>query len=156
MRACLVRQDSGHDAQETREALLQADVDYILKWNPRRHDSAAWLATAEALNQWVTPRDGIRVATFSDSDRQTVNGNTLCERRVMQVTERTIDKHGQRLQLPMISVEGWWTTLDQQQYDDLTSFLFTRIMRRQNCFIVNSRPIWILNAYHLANSIPTI
>ena len=114
----LVRLDSGHDAQETRDTLLQADVDYILKWNPRRHDPAAWLARADALNQWVTPRDGKRVTTFSDIDRQLVNGKTLCVRRVMQVTERTIDKHGQRLLLPMISVEGWWTTLDQQQYDD--------------------------------------
>ena len=114
----LVRLDSGHDAQETRDALLQADVDYILKWNPRRHDPAAWLATAEALNQWVTPRDGKRVATFNCIESQTVNGKTVCVRRVMQVTERTIDKHGQHLLLPMISVEGWWTTLDQQQYDD--------------------------------------
>ncbi len=44
----LVRLDSGHDAQETRTALLEADVDFILKWNPRRHDPAAWLATADA------------------------------------------------------------------------------------------------------------
>lgn len=114
----LVRLDSGHDAQETRDVLLQADVDFILKWNPRRHDPAAWLATAEAHNQWVTPREGKRVATFSDIDRQTVNGKTVSMRRVMQVTERTIDKHGQHLLLPIISVEGWWATLDQQQYDD--------------------------------------
>ncbi len=114
----LVRLDSGHDAQETRDALLQADVDFILKWNPRRHDPAAWLATAEALNQWVTPREGKRVATFSEIDRQTVNGKTVSVRRVMQVTERTIDKHGQHLLLPMTRVEDWWTTLDQQHYDN--------------------------------------
>ena len=48
--------------------------------------------------------------TNCDIERQTFNGKTLCVRRVMQVTERKIDKYGQCLLLPMISAEGWWTT----------------------------------------------
>lgn len=114
----LVRLDSGHDAQETRTALLEADVDFILKWNPRRHDPAAWLATADAHDCWVTPREGKRVATFSCTMPQQANGQQVSLRRVMQVTERTIDKHGQCLLLPEISVEGWWAALAEDVYDD--------------------------------------
>jgi len=116
----LVRLDSGHDAQESRTALLKADVDLILKWNPRRHDPAAWLATADTHDCWDTPREGKRVATFSCTFPQQVNGQDVSLRRVMQVTERTIDKHGQCLLLPEISIEGWWTTLDASVYDDAT------------------------------------
>jgi hypothetical protein len=30
----------------------------------------------------------------------------------VRVSERTIDKHGQRLMLPEVEVEGWWTSLE--------------------------------------------
>ena len=30
----------------------------------------------------------------------------------MRVTERSIDKRGQRLSIPEVEVEGWWTTLE--------------------------------------------
>jgi len=29
----------------------------------------------------------------------------------MQVTERTIDQHGQQLLVPAVTLEGWWTSL---------------------------------------------
>ena len=31
---------------------MEADVDFILKWNPRRQDLAGWLAQAEAQGHW--------------------------------------------------------------------------------------------------------
>lgn len=114
----LVRLDSGHDAAETRSALIQAEVDFILKWNPRRHDANAGLEKANAQDNWTTPRDGKRVATFSCTESQPMDGADVLLRRVIQVTERTIDKHGQHLLIPEITVEGWWTTLDQTDYDD--------------------------------------
>ena len=43
----LVRLDSGHDAMDTRVWLSQAQVDHIVKWNPRKQDREAWLAIAE-------------------------------------------------------------------------------------------------------------
>jgi hypothetical protein len=116
----LVRLDSGHDAWETRIELVRHEADYILKWNPRRQDPHAWLQQAEALGQWETPREGKRVATFSVEEEKTLNGKTLRFRRVMQLTERTIDKHGQALLIPDIDIEGWWTSLDRAQYDDHT------------------------------------
>jgi len=114
----LVRLDSGHDALETRIALKQHAADFILKWNPRRHDPQAWLQKAEQLGHWETPRPGKRVATFSVEEEATVKGNRLRFRRVMRIVERTIDKHGQALLLPEIEIEGWWTSLDRAEYDD--------------------------------------
>ena len=38
----------------------------------------------------------------------------------MRVTELTIDKHGQVLLLPLIDIEGWWTSPAEADFDDET------------------------------------
>ena len=114
----LVRLDSGHDAWDTRVTLIHAEVDFILKWNPRRQNRLSWLERAEELAHWETPREGKRVGTFSIEEEKTINGETFRCRRVMRVIERTIDKHGQFLLAPDIEIEGWWTTLDSKLFDD--------------------------------------
>ena len=60
---------------------------------------------------WTSPREGKRVSVFSVVVEEEYGGVTRAFRRVMRVTERTIDKHGARLLLPEITVEGWWTSL---------------------------------------------
>ena len=40
-----------------------------------------------------------------------VEGKKYRFMRVMRVTERAIDKHGQMLTIPDIELEGWWTSL---------------------------------------------
>ena len=114
----LVRLDSGHDAWETRVALARDRSDFILKWNPRRQDPSSWLEQAEALGQWESPRKGKRVATFSVEETHVVDGESFRFRRVMRVTERTADRHGQCLLIPEIEIEGWWTSLERAKYDD--------------------------------------
>jgi len=114
----LVRLDSGHDALDTRVWLNQLKVDSILKWNPRKQDREAWLATAEQEGQWTTPREGKRVAVFSIQETQQHQGQFYRFRRVMQVTVRTIDKRGQSLILPEIEIEGWWTSLNSRAFSD--------------------------------------
>jgi len=115
----LVRLDSGHDALETRGTLAAEDnLDFILKWNPRRQDREAWLAEADVKGHWETPRPGKRVGTFSVFEEQTYQGQCYRFRRVMQVTERTVDKHGQCLLVPTLEIEGWWTTLAEAAYSD--------------------------------------
>ncbi len=113
----LMRLDSGHDALENRLYLENEKVDYIIKWNPRKEQKKGnvWLTKAELLGDevnWETPREGKRIATFSITEKQEIDGEERCFRRVMQITERTIDKKGQVLLIPDIEVEGWWTTLD--------------------------------------------
>jgi hypothetical protein len=121
--AIMVRLDSGHDAKDTRAWLYDVEtpllVDFIIKWNPRKEASIdnkeKWLEYAQQLGclaHWDSPREGKLVATFSvyvDEERE---GKTYTTRRVMQLTKRTIDKHGQLLLTPELEIEGWWTTLD--------------------------------------------
>ncbi len=114
----LLRTDSAHDALDNRiELARHDDVDYIVKWNPRKQDAGAWKKRAFSTGDIAMPRLGKRVATFSVEERHKVtdeNGHEkeLSFRRVMQVTERTIDKKGQPLLLPEIELEGWWTSLN--------------------------------------------
>ncbi len=113
----LVRLDSAHDAWETRiELASHKRVDYILKWNPRGHSKTLWHRRAFTEGKISEPRPGKRVALMSvrDAHRWTDETGTKREltcRRVIRVTERTIDKKGQFLLEPDIVLEGWWTSL---------------------------------------------
>src|SRR5688572_1882038 len=64
------------------------------------------------------PARGKRVGVFSEEVEETFGGDTGSFRRVVRVTERTIDRHGQRLLVPQITVEGWWTTLAEVECPD--------------------------------------
>jgi hypothetical protein len=52
------------------------------------------------------------VALLTVRKRQEYEGETYVFSKVIQVTERTINKHGQVLLVPEITVEGWWTNMD--------------------------------------------
>ncbi len=115
----LARLDSGHDAAENRAAFVRECVEFIIKWNPRRQDLEAWLKRAEkAVAQWSFPREGKRVGVFSEDVEETFGGVTRTFRRVIRVIERTIDKHGVRLLVPDIEIEGWWTSLGECECSD--------------------------------------
>ena len=107
----LVRLDSGHDAAENRAWLTTQSVDFLIKWNPRKQDLGAWLKRAEAVAKWTVPREGKRVGVFSEIVEETFNGDPRHFRRVIRVTERTIDKKGLLLLVPEIVLEGWWISL---------------------------------------------
>jgi hypothetical protein len=109
----LARLDSGHDAVENRAWFSEEHVDFIIRWNPRRQDLEAWLKRAEKEAAWTSPRVGKRVGIFSDIVAEEHDGDTRAVRRVMRVTERTIDRDGNRLLVPQITVEGWWTSLGE-------------------------------------------
>lgn len=115
----LARLDSGHDAIENRFWFAGESVEFIIKWNPRRQDQNAWLKRAEKeVAQWSIPREGKRVGVFSEDVEETFGGVTRTFRRVVRVTERTIDKHGARLLVPDIEIEGWWTSLGECECSD--------------------------------------
>ena len=113
----LIRADSAHDAiANLAELSRHRRVDYVIKWNPRKQDKAAWATRAFAEGTISTPRVGKRVAVFSVKERQTFTDadgieKTVTLRRVMRVIERIIDKKGQMLLEPDIELEGWWTRL---------------------------------------------
>ena len=118
-RGLLLRLDSGNDALDN-IAVVEAHneqhpdappVDYVIKWNPRQESREQWLAYAQEHGEWDEPRPGKRVATFTLMVKREDADYAYALRRVMRVTERTIDKHGQHLLVPEIEIEGWWTSL---------------------------------------------
>ncbi len=111
----LMRIDSGHDALENRVRADDEEIEFLIKWNPRRQIASEWLAYAEDLGHWTDwtqPRPGKRVATFTVYETSYWLGKEYTHRRVMRAIERCIDKQGQQLLLPEVEVEGWWTSLD--------------------------------------------
>jgi Transposase DDE domain group 1 len=114
----LCRLDSGHDAAATRAWLHDANVDLILKWNPRKQDLEAWRLRAVRDATWTFPREGKRVGTFSEAVSEDFGGKTRAFRRVVRVTVREIDKHGERLLVPDITLEGWWTSFGEGTVPD--------------------------------------
>ena len=116
----LVRDDSGFDSAKLLWAKInererwQAQgrrLDFITKWNPRKQDRQAWVAKAEAAGTFQTARDGKRVALLSLDVERAHGGQRRTLRLIVRVTERTIDKRGQRLIVPDIELDGWWTSL---------------------------------------------
>lgn len=115
----LARLDSGQDAAENRAEFDRESVEFIIKWNPRRQDLGAWLErTEKEVSHWSFPREGKRVGVFSEDVEETFDGTTRTFRRVIRVIERTIDKHGARLLVPHIEIEGWWTSLGECECSD--------------------------------------
>jgi hypothetical protein len=109
----LVRLDSGHDAIETRVLLRkEKKVSHIIKWNPRREDTSNLCKRAFAEGKVTEPRKGKRVALLKVRKRQEYKEKTYFFTRVIRVTQRTINKYGQVLLVPEITVDGWWTDLD--------------------------------------------
>lgn len=115
----LLRLDGGNDSIENIDVVLEhnqtfsdrAPIDFLIKWNPRKESKDDWLGYAEQHGRWQTPREGKRVAVFSVEHKRQWKGYEYTIRRVMRLTERSIDKKGQLLLAPEIGLEGWWTSL---------------------------------------------
>jgi len=116
----LLREDSGFDSarllfakahERDRLARLGRSFDFLCKWNPRKQDKAAWVARAEAAGCFMETRPGKRVGVLSTDVERSFGKEKRHFRLVVRVIERTIDKKGQRLLVPDIELEGWWTTL---------------------------------------------
>ena len=113
----LARLDSGFDSVrlmrgiESCNGLGLVQVDWLIKWNPRSTDVAALAVRldADAATHWETPRAGKRVTTWEQT--VTVEGIARPVRRVLRLIERRIDKHGQALIVPELTLEGWTTSL---------------------------------------------
>jgi hypothetical protein len=109
----LITADSGHDALENRLELAAIPlVDYIIKWNPRKESPAFWLAQAMEKGRELPARVGKRIFILNIVETVMYEEKNYSFRRVIRVTERTSDKHGQMLIKPDIELEGWWTSLD--------------------------------------------
>ena len=114
----LVRADAGNDALETLVALENAEkTHYIVKWNPRKSDIVTWRDKVSAEGLFKTPRKGKRVGTVVVEESRKIKETTYTFKRIVRVIERTIDKNGQFLLAPDITLEGWWSDLAMEPED---------------------------------------
>lgn len=94
--------------------LIEEGCYFIIKRNLRRESKDGWYEMAKEHCQNVTsPTNGKTVYKGSDwkpvTSKQFKKDFTL--RAGYEITERTIDKHGQYFLIPDIEVETWWTDL---------------------------------------------
>jgi hypothetical protein len=117
----LVRLDSGFDSARLAYEIESYNntkglprVDWLIKWNPRTTDVGAIMAgrEADAATCWEHPRAGKRVTVWEQVVQ--IEGVKRPVRRVLRLTERTIDKRGQILIVPELTLEGWTTSLPRR------------------------------------------
>lgn len=113
----LVRMDAGNDSVDNLRVCLQQEfpVDFIIKRNPRRETAESWLMIAKQKGQCESPRQGKNVYRGVISVK--LKGLEKSVNQVFEVTERTIDKHGQQLLVPDIEFDTYWTTLPDNPKD---------------------------------------
>ena len=119
----LARLDSGFDSAalmreiEAHNRPGVAKVHWLIKWNPRTTNVAqlAQRLGADATTVWEHPRQGKRVTLWQEALQ--IEGIETPRRRVLRLTERTIDAKGQLLIEPKLTLEGWSTSLDSKLFD---------------------------------------
>lgn len=109
----LFRLDSGNDAAENMGILLRENCWFIVKRNLRKESKDAWLEEMKKVSQDIErPRDGKTLYIGSTWKDVVIDGKqAVTLRAVYEITERTIDKHGQYLLSPDIEVNMFWTNL---------------------------------------------
>lgn len=112
----LIRLDSGNDSIDNVAVLIESGCYFIIKRNLRRESRDGWFDMAKQYCRDITtPRDGKTV--YLGSDWKPVSskhfGTQLTLRAGYEIIERTIDKYGQYLLIPDVTVETWWTNLGE-------------------------------------------
>lgn len=118
----LTRMDSGFDSHALICEVLKASaariadggaaIDVLVKWNPRRQ-AAKTIQRARARTDlsYVECREGKRQACWVEQITRRFKGVDYPLFRHFRLTERTIDRRGQRLLIPEWEIDGWETSL---------------------------------------------
>jgi hypothetical protein len=107
--------DSGNDAFDTLKAITNAGKGHycIVKRNKRSESDEEWLKLAKRHGELKEPRQGKKVwvgtVGIHPQKKDEILTDVNC---VFEITERKIDKIGNRLLIPEIEVKSWWTNLD--------------------------------------------
>ena len=90
-------------------------VDLLVKWSPRTTDIGALAARlgADGSTRWELPREGKRLTPWEDSVQ--IAGALRPVRRVLRLTERSINAQGQSLIVLEYELDGWTTRQVQQR-----------------------------------------
>jgi len=118
----LLREDSGFDSAAQMQAIESHNrpglpqVDWLIKWNPRKTDVNELAAQRDIDKRahWEHPRPGKRVTMWEEAVR--IEGIQRPVRRVLRLIERTIDGRGQHLIQPEFQLDGWTTSLSAEAF----------------------------------------
>ena len=88
---------------------------FIIKRNLRKEPKEQWLSLARRVGESESPREGKTVFTGEASHIKVAGRDDLSPIfATFEVTERVVDKHGQKLLLPDVAVNTFWTTLPDE------------------------------------------
>jgi len=110
----LVRMDSGFDSADTIQVLRDSQNAFIVKRNPRQENPVKWLGHAKSQGSPAeSPREGKdiyygTVEHYRPGGENSTQDPLTC---VYKVTERSIDKTGQKLVIHDIEMDLFWTNL---------------------------------------------
>ena len=110
----LFRLDSGNDSWDTLNVITSAGKGYycIIKRNKRRENDEIWLKRAKRHGKCIAVRKGKKVWIGKTKIHPCKKGEILKDIYcVYEVTERKTDNAGNRLLIPEIEVNMWWTNL---------------------------------------------
>ena len=99
------------------ELALRPGVQHSAKetdFNLERVIPMAQTLTDDSATTWTTPREGKRLTLWEQS--VLIQGVQRPVRRVLRLTERTINAKGQVLIAPHYTLDGWTTTLPHAQF----------------------------------------
>jgi hypothetical protein len=108
----LFRMDAGNDAFETLKAVTGKGSYCVIKRNKRQENDEKWLKTAKQRGKRVASRNGKKVwigtARMHPQKKNEILEDVIC---VFEVIERKRDSQGNKLLIPEIEVNSWWTNL---------------------------------------------
>jgi len=111
----LVRLDSGNDSKENIKIFINEGLDFLIKRNLRKENKKVWLERAK--NEGEIYFTDIKKTIWRGSTYIKINGIEEKQRVVFDVTERRYDRRGQKLIIPEIQVDTYWTSLKDCPYD---------------------------------------
>lgn len=109
----LVRLDAGNDSLDNMKVCIEEGADWLIKRNLRRESAREWLKLAQEKGHKEAFREGKTV--WRGQTYRTVAGFADPLRIVFEVTERTVKK-GQRLLIPEVDVDTYWTSLEDDPF----------------------------------------
>jgi len=107
----LVRVDSGHDSGDFIKALDDLKVKYIVKRNLRKESPEQLLDSIRSYEEPVHPRPGKTIYRGIRSDRTPAGYPDYQGFMAVESAERTVLASGERLLLPSVELDSWWTNL---------------------------------------------
>jgi len=114
----LFRLDGGNDAASTIEVLANSDHNFLIKRNLRKESPYYWLDTARAVGEIIHQDDKKTIYRGVYTGRTPAGDESLPAMDIIfKVTERYEDKKGEKLLIPSIEVETYWTNLIESPED---------------------------------------